>query len=167
LYEWQFHTLAYAQNEWANVTPWNAPTSFVLAAGQTRTYGLQFRVASSIRTIETTLQANARPVAVSVPGYILPTDQQGNLFLHAPSAVQSMAVSPAGALTWTTNTDAKTAGWVGFTVTAHTWGRARLSVTYADGSLQTLHYYITNGATKAISDLGNFLVCVQLDIVHC
>ncbi|KAJ7361006.1 hypothetical protein DFH08DRAFT_842837 [Mycena albidolilacea] len=161
LYEWQFHTLAYAQNEWAQVTPWNAPTSFVLAAGQTRTYGLQFRVASSIRNIESTLQANSRPVAVSVPGYILPTDQQGKLFLHAPSTVQSMAVSPAGALTWATNTDAKTAGWVGFTVTAHTWGRARLSVIYADGSLQTLHYYVTNGATKAISDLGNFLTTSQ------
>ncbi|KAF7347264.1 hypothetical protein MVEN_01481500 [Mycena venus] len=161
LYEWQFHTLAYAQNEWVNATPWNAPTSFVLQPGQTRTYGLQFRVASSIRTIETTLQTNSRPVAVSVPGYILPTDQLGKLFLNYPSAVSSMAVSPAGALTWTTNTDAKTAGWVGFTITAHTWGRSRLSVTYADGSVQTLHYYVTNGATNAISNLGNFLTTSQ------
>ncbi|KAJ7084747.1 hypothetical protein C8R43DRAFT_1051744 [Mycena crocata] len=161
LYEWQFHTLAYAQNEWAQVTPWNAPTSATLQPGQTRTYGLQFRVAPSIRAIESTLQANARPVAVSVPGYILPTDQLGKLFLNYASAVQSMTVSPAGALTWTTNTDAKTAGWVGFSVTSHTWGRARLSVIYADGTLQTLHYYVTNGATKAISDLGNFLTTAQ------
>ncbi|KAF7330122.1 hypothetical protein MSAN_02462000 [Mycena sanguinolenta] len=161
LYEWQFHTLAYAQNEWVNVTPWNAPTSFVLAAGQTRTYGLEFRVAPSIRGIETTLQANARPVAVSVPGYIVPLDQIGKLFLNYPSAVSNISVSPAGALTWATNTDAKTAGWVGYTVTPHTWGRSRLSVTYADGTLQTLHYYVTNGATKAISDLGNFLTTSQ------
>ncbi|KAJ7508462.1 hypothetical protein B0H11DRAFT_2304478, partial [Mycena galericulata] len=159
LYEWQFHTLAYAQNEWVNVTPWNAPTSAVLQPGQTRTYGLQFRMAPSIRGIETTLQENARPVAVAVPGYILPTDQQGKLFLNYGSAIQSMTVSPAGALTWTTNTDAKTSGWIGYTITSHTWGRSRLSVTYADGTLQTLHYYTTKGATEAISDLGNFLAC--------
>ncbi|KAJ7867208.1 hypothetical protein B0H14DRAFT_3590349 [Mycena olivaceomarginata] len=161
LYEWQFHTLAYAQNEWANVTPWNAPTSAVLQPGQTRTYGLKFRVASSIRNIEPTLQANARPVAVAIPGYILPTDQLGKLFLHYPSAVQSMSVVPAGALSWTANSDAKTAGWVGFSVTAHTWGRARLSVTYADGTVQTTHWAVTNPATRAISDLGNFLTTTQ------
>ncbi|KAJ7241146.1 hypothetical protein C8J57DRAFT_1085378 [Mycena rebaudengoi] len=161
LYEWQFHTLAYAQNEWVNVTPWNAPTSAILQPGQTRTYGLQFRVASSIRNIESTLQANARPVAVAIPGYILPTDQFGKLFLNYPSAVQNMSVTPAGALTWMANTDAKTAGWVGFSITAHTWGRARLSITYADGTLQTTHWTITNPATKAISDLGNFLTTTQ------
>jgi hypothetical protein len=158
LYEWQFHTLAYAQNEWANVTPWNAPTSAVLRPGQTRTYGLQFRMASSIRNIETTLQANSRPVAVAIPGYILPTDQLGKIFLHYPSAVHNISVSPAGALSWKANSDAKKAGWVGFSITAHTWGRARLTITYADGTVQTTHWMITHAATRTISDLGNFLV---------
>ncbi|KAF8192016.1 hypothetical protein K438DRAFT_1970376 [Mycena galopus ATCC 62051] len=161
LYEWQFHTLAYAETEWVNATPWNAPTSFVLETGQTRTYGLQFVVAPSIRDIESTLQANARPVAVGIPGYILPSDQQGKLFLNYPSAIQNMTVSPAGALTWTTNTDAKTAGWVGFTIMGVTWGRSRLSVTYADGSLQTIHWVVTHPATQAISDLGDFLTTSQ------
>ncbi|KAJ7608673.1 hypothetical protein FB45DRAFT_762954 [Roridomyces roridus] len=161
LYEWQFHTLAYAQNEWANVTPWNAPTSAILQPGQTRTYGLRFRMSPSIQAIESTLQTNSRPVAVAVPGYVLPTDQQGKIFLNYPSAVQTITVSPAGALSWVTNTDAVTAGWVGYTITSKTWGRARLSVTYADGTLQTLHYYVTDGATKAISNLGNFLTNEQ------
>ncbi|KAF8206779.1 hypothetical protein K438DRAFT_1577098 [Mycena galopus ATCC 62051] len=161
LYEWQFHTLAYAQNEWVNVTPWNTPTSFVLQPGQTRTYGLEFRVAPSIRAIESTLQANARPVAVAIPGYILPNDQLAKLFLNYPSAVQSMAVSPAGALTWTSNTDAQTAGWVGFSITGHAFGRARLSITYADGTLQTTHFFVTNPATQTISNLGNFLTTSQ------
>ncbi|KAJ6506867.1 hypothetical protein C8R45DRAFT_894337 [Mycena sanguinolenta] len=161
LYEWQFHTLAWAENEWVNVTPWNAPTSFILQPGQTRTYGLEFRVAPSIRGIEPFLQTNGRPVAVSIPGYILPTDDQAKLFLNYPSAVQNMSVTPAGALTWTTNTDAKTAGWVGFTVTGHIWGRARLSITYADGTLQTTHWVVINPATQAISNLGNFLTTSQ------
>jgi len=68
LYEWQAHTLAYAQNEWKAVTPWNAATSFVLPAGSTRT-------------------AAARPVAVGIPGYILAQDQVGKLFLKYSSPI--------------------------------------------------------------------------------
>ncbi|KAF7307539.1 hypothetical protein MIND_00548700 [Mycena indigotica] len=161
LYEWQFHTLAYAENEWANTTPWNAPTSFVLQPGQTRTYGIAFRLASSIRTIEQTLQANSRPVAVGIPGYVLPLDQVGKVFLSYSSAVANVSVSPADALTWTTNADAITTGWSGYTITPRTWGRSRLTVTYADGVVQTLHFYVTNGATQAISNLGNFLTTSQ------
>ncbi|KAF7329825.1 hypothetical protein MKEN_00245900 [Mycena kentingensis (nom. inval.)] len=161
LYEWQFHTLAYAQNEWARTTPWNAPTSATLQPGQTRTYGLAFRLASSIRTIEDTLRANARPVAVGIPGYVLPLDQVGKVFLSYGSAVANLSVSPANALTWTSNSDGSAAGWAGFTVTPHTWGRSRLTVTYVDGTVQTLHYYVTNGATQAISNLGNFLTTNQ------
>ncbi|KAF9011201.1 hypothetical protein BDQ17DRAFT_1345705 [Cyathus striatus] len=161
LYEWQFHTLAYAQNEWSSVTPWNAPTSATLQPGETRTYGLEFRLAPSIREIETTVQTANRPTAVGIPGYVLPMDQDGKLFLHSPSQVQTISVSPAGALSWTANTEAKTSGWTGYTITAHTWGRARLSITYTDGSLQTVHYYITKAAVQAIGDLGNFLTTSQ------
>lgn len=71
LYEWQFHTLAYSQNEWSKVTPWNAPTSATLQPNQTRTYGVQFRLAPSIREIENTVKAAGKPVAVGIPGYIL------------------------------------------------------------------------------------------------
>lgn len=161
LYEWQFHTLAYAQNEWKDVTPWNAATSTILQPGQTRTYGLQFLLAPSIRDIEKTLQTAKRPVAVGIPGYILPMDIPGKLFLNYASAVRSLTVSPAGALTWTINADAETAGWAGYTLTPHTWGRSRLTVTYADGTVQTVHYYITKDATQVIADLGNFLTTSQ------
>lgn len=161
LYEWQFHTLAYAQNEWAAVTPWNAATSTTLQAGQTRTYGVQFRLAPSIRDIEGTVRNANRPVAVGIPGYILPMDQIGKLFLNYSSDVQSIKVSPTGALTWSVNTEAETAGWVGYSITPHTWGRVRLSVTYTDGTLQNVHYYVTNGATETISNLGHFLTTSQ------
>ncbi|KIK71566.1 hypothetical protein GYMLUDRAFT_52628 [Collybiopsis luxurians FD-317 M1] len=160
LYEWDFHTLAYAQNEWAQTTPWNAPTSFVLQPGQTRTYGLQFHLAPSIREIEDTVAA-VQPVAAAVPGTILPLDQIGKLFLNTNLTVANISVSPAGALSWTTNTDPVTAGWHGYTITPHTWGRSRLSITYSDGRLQTVNYYVTNGATAAIDDLGNFLTTSQ------
>ncbi|OSC98881.1 hypothetical protein PYCCODRAFT_1480292 [Trametes coccinea BRFM310] len=157
LYEWQFHTLAYAENEWKNVTPWNTPSSATLQPGETRTYGLRFVLAPSIRGIESALQAAERPVAVGVPGYILPSDKTGKLFLSFSSAVESLSVSPAGALSWTKNSDAKSSSWVGYDITPHTWGRSRLTVTYADGTVQTVHYYVTHPAVQVLADLGNFL----------
>lgn len=160
-YEWQFHTLAFAQNDWASVTPWNAPTSFTLQPGQSRTYGLKFLLADSIRGIENTLIDAGHPVAAGIPGYILPTDQTGKLFLHYRSAVSSISVTPSSALSWTSNSDAKTSGWVGYNITPHTWGRSRLSITYADGTLQTINYYVTHDAVQVLSDLGNFLTTNQ------
>ncbi|KAI0803286.1 hypothetical protein BC629DRAFT_1581126 [Irpex lacteus] len=131
LYEWQFHTLAYAQNEWAS-----------------------FLLAPSIR-------GSRRPVAVGIPGYIVSMDQTAKLFLSYNSAVQSTSVSPSGALSLSPNSDPKSNAWVGYDVTAHTWGRSRLTITYADGTVQTVHYYVTKSATTVISDLGNFLTTSQ------
>ncbi|CAL1693913.1 unnamed protein product [Somion occarium] len=161
LYEWQFHTLAYAQNEWASVSPWNSPTSAILQPGQSRTYGLQFNVAPSIRGIEDALRSANRPVAVGIPGYILLSDQQGKLFLHYHSAVQSLSVSPSGSLSWATNSDAKTPDWIGYTITPHAWGRSRLTITYEDGTIQTIHFYLTKTGSQVIADLGNFLTTSQ------
>jgi hypothetical protein len=160
-FEWQFHTLAYAQNEWKAVTPWNNATSFVLAPGQSRTYGLQFRVAPNIRSIESTVAAAARPLAVGIPGYIVAPDETPKLFLRYGSTVSSISVTPAGALSWTAVSGGLSSGWVGYTLKAGTWGRARLSITYSDGTLQTVHYYITKNSAQAISDLGNFLTTSQ------
>ena len=156
MYEWQFHTLAYAENEWKDVIPWNAPTSVTLQPGESRTYGLQFDLAPSIRQIEDTLQDLKRPVAVGIPGYILPQDQVGKLFLSFGSAVRSMSVSPESALIWAQNSDSLNASWVGYDITPKTWGRSRLTINYADGTIQTVHYYVTKAATQVISDLGHF-----------
>ncbi|PPQ73464.1 hypothetical protein CVT24_007555 [Panaeolus cyanescens] len=161
LYEWQFHTAAYAQSEWGSVSPWNAPTSATLQPGQSRTYGVQFRLAPSIREIESTVRSAGKPVAVGIPGYIVPADSTAKLFLSHSSTVQSISVTPSGALTWTTNSDAKNATWKGYDITARAWGRARLSIVYADGSLQTVHYYLTKGATTAVANLGSFLTTSQ------
>ncbi|KAF8203956.1 hypothetical protein BJ912DRAFT_1028539 [Pholiota molesta] len=136
LYEWQFHTLAYSQNEWAGVTPWNAPTSAILQPGETRTYGIEFRLAPSIRQIEQTVRSAGRPIAAGT----------AKLFLNY--------ISPSGALTWLRNSDAKSPSWIGYDITAKSWGRARLSIVYADGTLQT-------AATEAVSDLGSFLTTAQ------
>src|SRR6185312_16733439 len=97
-YEWTVHSLAFAENEWQNAQPWNAPTAETLAPGATKTFGVKFLVSPEIKDIEKTLAANNRPVAVGVPGYILPMDLDARLFLKYPSKIKSIDVEPKGAI---------------------------------------------------------------------
>ena len=155
-HEWMVHTAAYASGEWGAVQPWNAPTSVTLAPGEARTYGLKFVLSDQIRNIETVLAKNQRPVAVGIPGYILPTDVQAKLFLGYPAAVTKVSVEPAGALTVTEENPTANC-WKAYTLQGKTWGRARVTVTYADNTVQTVHYTVIKPAAQAVSDLGTFL----------
>ncbi len=155
-HEWLVHSRAYAENEWGGAQPWNTPSSVTLAPGESRTYGLRFVLSDEIRDIEDVLVQNQRPVAVGIPGTILPTDLQGKLYLNYGASVSSLIVEPAGALTLTPE-NATPSGWQAYTVQGSGWGRVRLTVTYADGMQQTIHYYLTKPAAQAVSDLGNFL----------
>jgi hypothetical protein len=154
--EWMIHSKAYADQEWTNAEPWNTPTDLTLAAGETRTYGVRFVLADPIRNIESTLIKNQRPVAVGIPGYILPNDLEGKLYLNYPASVSSTVVEPAGALALTA-APSTPGGWKAYSVSGKTWGRARLTVTYADGTAQTIHYNVTKAAAQAVTDLGRFL----------
>src|SRR5205807_3669570 len=97
-YEWMVHSQAYAENEWKTTQPWNMPTTLKLARGESKTYGLKFLLSDSIRNIEKTLADNGRPVAVGVPGYVLPTDVDARLFLKYTKTVKSLAAEPDGAI---------------------------------------------------------------------
>src|SRR6185369_3495200 len=94
-FAWMVHTQAYAEDEWRGVVPWNPPTSVTLAPGATKTYGLQFLLSDEIRNIETTLAQNDRPVAIGIPGYVLPMDIDGRLFVRSPRRINTVAVEPA------------------------------------------------------------------------
>jgi hypothetical protein len=155
-HEWLVHSSAYASNEWAGVQPWNPATSLTLNPGESATYGLLFVLSDEIRDIEGVLARNQRPVAVGIPGYILPMDLQAKLFLSYFAGVSSLSVEPTGAITITEN-GATAGGWKAYTLQGSTWGRSRLTVTYADGTVQTIHYYVTKSAAEAVSDLGSFL----------
>ncbi|PWT95513.1 MAG: hypothetical protein C5B55_01190 [Blastocatellia bacterium] len=159
-FAWMVHTQAFAEDEWQKTGPWNPPTSLTLAPGAKKTYGVQFLLADQIRNIEQTLITNHRPVAVGIPGYILPMDLDGKLFLNAPAKVRSITTEPTGAIT--VHADGKTSSsWNGFTIRGHKWGRARLTITYEDNNRQTISYYVTKPATEAVTDLGNFLFTKQ------
>jgi hypothetical protein len=154
--EWTVHTKAYAETEWKGVNQWNEPTSAVLKPGESRTYGVQFTLSPSIRGIEDTLANIGRPVAVGFPGYVLPMDQNGKLFLKYGKVVKSLDVEPKGALTWTSNKEGRS-GWKGYTLKGEKWGRARLTVTYADETKQVVSYDVIKPASQAVADLGRFL----------
>ncbi len=159
-FEWMAHSKAWAEREWQGKGQWNPPTMAMLAPGETRTYGLKFIVAPEIRDIERTLIANQRPVAVGIPGYILPMDQDAKLFLNYPRKVTSITAEPQNAITIQESAPTRT-GWKNYSLRGRTWGRARLSITYDDGTNQSLSYYVIKPAAQAVADLGNFLFTRQ------
>ena len=159
-FDWMVHTQAYAENEWKNVKPWNPSTMLTLAPGQSKTYGVRFLLADSIRHIEPTLTANNRPVAVGIPGYILPMDVDAKLFLNYSKHVKSVEAEPRGSLTVARATVAPP-GWNAYTVHGKTWGRSRLLVTYEDGTVQAIQYFVTKAEIDVVSDLGRFLTTKQ------
>lgn len=152
-FEWQIHSKAYAQNEWKGVTPWNPATSVVLRPGQSREYGVRFTVASSIRSIDATLRKLQSPTAIGVPGYIIPRDVTGKLFLQYSSEVASISVNPPGAINFIEQ------GNKTYTVqpSSNAWGRVRLTINYDDQKVQSVHYYVTKPASTAVKDLGRFI----------
>jgi hypothetical protein len=155
-YEWMVHSEAYRDNEWKNARPWNAPTSLILRPGEAKTYGLKFLLSDSVRHIEKTLTDNKRPVAVGIPGYILPQDIDARLFLSYYSPVQSLKIEPASAIDIHEGS-ATHSNWKNYVLRGRTWGRSRLTVTYANGTTQTIHYFVTKPAAQVVADLGHFL----------
>ncbi len=159
-YEWMVHSQAYAENEWKAAEPWNIPTALTLAPGESKTYGLRFLLSDSIRDIENTLAKNGRPVAVGVPGYVVPQNIDARLFVKYPKDVESIKVEPLGALA--INADGLPGqGWRAYTVKGKVWGRSRLTITYDDGSVQTIQYFVIKPESQAVADMGHFLTTRQ------
>jgi hypothetical protein len=159
-YDWMIHSRAYAENEWKKAQPWNPPTSLTLAPGASKSYGLKFLVSDRIRDIEKTLTANKRPVAVGIPGYVLPMDLKGRLFLKHAKRIKSLEVEPRGAIEISPDQATK-GGWSAYTLHGKAWGRARVVVTYADESVQAIHYFVIKPEAEAVDDLGRFLTARQ------
>ena len=159
-YEWLAHSRAFAEGEWRDAEPWNAPTSHTLAPGEIRSYGVTFLLAPTIRQIEETLLANETPVAVGIPGYVIPTDLEAKLFVKHSQDVSGVEVEPAGALTLAAAASTQ-GGWRAYDVRGLRWGRARVTLTYADGTRQAIHYKVIDPAAQVVDTLGHFLTSEQ------
>ncbi|KAH6637410.1 hypothetical protein C7974DRAFT_389466 [Boeremia exigua] len=151
-YEWQVHSLAYAQNEWNATTPWNQPTSKALQGGEVYSVGLRFSVAEKIQTIEDAVTKAGSPLAIGIPGYVVPADTSARLYINHTSPVKN--IDAGGAFTIAKLASANSA--YKLTPTASAWGRVRVTISYEDGKTQTVHYKITKAAPSALADMGSF-----------
>lgn len=159
-HEWMVFSKAYAEQEWQGVAQWNRPSSVTLAPGERKSYGLQFLLAPGIREIENTLFAAKRPVAVGVPGYVVPMDVEAKLFLRYPEKVQKIDVSPKGALT-VKKSRHKNKELQVYSIKGQQWGMARVTITYADGLEQTINYKVIKPEAELVADMGHFYTTAQ------
>ncbi|MGE4585916.1 MAG: DUF5695 domain-containing protein [Mangrovibacterium sp.] len=159
-HEWMVFSKAYAEEEWKDAKPWNIPGSEVLEPGESYVTGLRFIMTDQTESIEKTLIRNNRPVAAGIPGYVLPQDVKGHLFLKYSEKVSSMRVEPEGALEITSSGKTKN-GWLNYTIQGIKWGRARLQIIYGDSLQQTVNYKIIKPESQVVADNGNFLTTRQ------
>jgi uncharacterized protein DUF5695 len=160
VFAWMVHTKAYAEDEWREAVPWDPPTSATLRPGAAKTFGVKFLLADDIRNIEATLARDNRPVAIGIPGYVLPMDVDGRLFVNYNAKVKSFTTDPTGALEIKKD-GVRANKWQVFRLRGKRWGRARLALTYDDGTTQSISYYVTKPSAQAVADLGNFLFTRQ------
>jgi len=159
-HEWMVHSKAYAEQEWKGAEQWNVPTSRILKPGESYSVGVELILSENIHAIEETLIKHQRPVAVGVPGYVLPMDVKAKLFLKHGQDIVSVDVEPKGALA--VEKDGATPNkWTSFKVKGKKWGRARLSIGYADGTMQTISYKVIKPESEVVADNGRFLTNEQ------
>jgi hypothetical protein len=158
LYEWQVLTKAWAENEWNGTQPWNTPNSRVVLPGASTLVGVRFSLAKEgPRDFDQAIYDTGTPVALGVPGYIIPQDLSAKLFLTDPDLLRRVVVDPPDALAVTLLSP----GEYDVVSSASAWGRVRVSLQYSDYRWQTIHYYITKPAADAVADLGTFLTTAQ------
>ncbi|CAK7203576.1 hypothetical protein SEUCBS139899_006311 [Sporothrix eucalyptigena] len=200
-YEWQTVTSAWADNEWrarrtvrgvvnsTNGEPWNGrgrgPVT-LSRPGDSVEFGLRFTLTSTQdgqnvgpAAVDATLRRPDldMPVVRGVPGYVLPRDLPGQLFVWPPNdAVGNITVGvyPPTALSLTlvaSDHDASVTPSLPLeykvTASSSAWGRVRVELTYhrqntSQDVLQTVHYYVTKQAASAVGDLGHFLTTKHL-----
>jgi hypothetical protein len=160
LHEWMVHSKSYAETEWKGVEQWNTPTSSVLKPGETKSYGVKLLVTNSLREVEKTLSSNGHPVAVGIPGYVIPMDVNAKLFLQYNKAVKKITVQPEGAIEIKASKEVNQL-WKTYEVKGKKWGRARVTIDYEDGLSQTISYKIIEPEKEVIASYGKFLTTEQ------
>lgn len=154
-HEWMVHSKNHAENEWKGVEQWNQPTSRILTPGESMVYGLNFVLAPSVRDIEARLGEIKKPVAVGLPGYVLPMDVKGKLFLNYAEKVRKIDVYPEEALTIVPT---KSRGeWTVYEVSANGYGRSRVTITFEDKTVHTIQYKGIHSERQTVQNIGSFL----------
>lgn len=159
-HEWMVFSKAYADGEWKGSEQWNKPTSLTLQPGETRSIGVKFILTDKVENIEKTLIENNRPVAVGIPGYVVPQDVNARLFLKYNQKIKSFETEGEGFLQPVSTGKTKN-GWVEYGLKGNAWGRSRVTITYEDGLKQTINYKIIKPESEVVADNGKFLTTKQ------
>ena len=138
-----------------NPRPWNPPTEVVLQPGApAASYALCFSLPPASagvgpRARDAGTAAAGRATFVGVPGYVVSSDMAGSSFLYVlpggAATVAGVATDDAGVLSVGAAGPAPGApGYVRIPVAgvAGARGRARLVVTFSDGTTGSVHYYV-------------------------
>ena len=155
-YEVTIHSKAYTENEWRSAKQWNIPTSRTLPPGGEATYGFTFALAPTIKEIEKTLLANGRPVAIAAPGYVLPTDQHGRLFVKHTSPVKSINAVPSASIAIIPDGKPTRSGWTAYTLNGAMTGWCRIEIIYTDDTTQFIHYNVIPPMREQVRRLSMF-----------
>lgn len=159
-HEWMVHSKAYAENEWKSAEQWNKPTSKILSPGEVYEIGIEFVLVENVHNIEKTLIDYNRPLAVGIPGYVLPEDVEGKLFLKYGERVKTIHAEPAGSLSIEED-ESTPNGRITYRIKGQKRGRSRLSIIYDDGVIQTIHYKVIKPESDVVADNGRFLTSEQ------
>ncbi|MFT6995163.1 MAG: hypothetical protein ACI9AV_001974 [Sediminicola sp.] len=159
-HEWMVHSKAYAENEWKSVEQWNEPTSIVLEPKETKNYALKFVLSEGVKNIQETLIKEERPVAIGVPGYVVPKDVKASLFVNYKSEVSSIDIFPKDALQIKEDGNSPS-GIKKYLVLGKKWGRARVTIAYKHGVQQSINYKVIKPEEEVVKDIGHFLTTAQ------
>ena len=84
-------------------------------------------------------------------------DLSAQLFIKSKHKITSVEVEPTAAIT-IRETQATTTGWKHYALAGHKWGRARVLLSYDDGSKQSINYYVIKPAGPGGVRLGQLPV---------
>ncbi len=160
-YEWMCCTQAYLHQDWRGVQPWNPATERVLRPDESTNFTFRFATSPGVQQIQQTLMANKRPVAVGIPGYVVPTNQPAELFLHANHKIAAIDCIPHSAMSIKPYRHKIATGWVGYALAAKVHGRCLVSVRYTNGTVQNIQYFVTPPETVQVSRYGSFMASHQ------
>lgn len=160
-HEWMGYSKAYADSEWHGVSQWNEPRSFVLAPGETRNLSLRITLNSEIELTHSRLAEKGMPVAIGVPGYVIPEDAVAHLWIKYHEPITDWKTFGKGAISIESVQEQLPNGYQKITLRGALWGKSRLEIRFADGSLQTFHYKVIKSESEVVRDLGRFLTTEQ------
>lgn len=161
-FELTSHSAAYVAEEWQNASKnqWLPPTSRVLPPGATTRYTYRLVLASSLREKDAALAASGLAVLEAVPAWTIATDMaDATLHVLPPRGehVATATVTPAGALTLGAPVSIGSKGYWSIATRGVKHGRARLTLTYSDGSTHVASYFVLPPLHEHVTSYSKFL----------